>query len=29
MKKMGCICSKCDEPKIKIYDCTPPSDDFD
>ena len=26
---MGCLCSKCDEPKIKIYDCTSPGDDFD
>ena len=26
---MGCICSKCDEPKIKIYDCAPPGDVFD
>ena len=28
-KKMGCLCSKSDEPKIRIYDCTPAGDDFD
>ena len=28
-KKMGCACSKSDEPKIRIYDCTPPDDDFE
>ena len=28
-KKMGCICSKFDEPKIKIYDCTLPGEDFE
>ena len=26
---MGCLCSKSEEPKIKIYDCGPPGDDFD
>ena len=26
---MSCLCSKSDEPKIRIYDCTPPGDDFD
>ena len=25
---MDCLCLKCDEPKIEIYDCTPPGDDF-
>ena len=24
---MGCFSSKSDEPKIRIYDCTPPGDD--
>ena len=28
-EKMGCLCSKCDEPKIKIYDCIPSGDGFD
>ena len=27
-KKMGCLFSENDEPKIKIFDCTPPGDDF-
>ena len=26
---MGCLCSKVDEPKIRMYDCTPPGNDFD
>lgn len=28
---MGSFCSKLrtDEPKIEIFDCTPPGDDFD
>ena len=25
-KKMGC--SESNEPKVRIYDCTPPGDDF-
>ena len=28
-EKMGCVCSKIDEPKIMIFDCTPPGDDFE
>ena len=26
---MGCLCSKSDEPKIRIYYCIPPGDDFE
>ena len=26
---MGCLCSKSDEPKIRVYCCTPPGDDFE
>ena len=26
---MGCFFSRNNEPKIKIFDCTPPGDDFD
>ena len=26
---MGCLCSKVDKPKIRMYDCTPPGNDFD
>ena len=31
LDKMGSLWSKLriDEPKIKIFDCTPPGDDFD
>ena len=25
---MGCFFSRNDEPKIRIFDCTPPGDDF-
>ena len=25
---MGCLFSRNDEPKIRIFDCTPPGDDF-
>ena len=28
-EKMGCLCSKSDEPKIKIFDSTPAGDDFE
>ena len=28
-EKMSCLCSKSDEPKINIFDCTPAGDDFE
>ena len=28
-EKMGCLLSKNDEPKIQVFDCTRPGDDFD
>ena len=28
-ENMGCLLSKNDEPKIQVFDCTRPGDDFD